>query len=559
MSSVFSNTQLSGTAVFVYQQEDDNVQSLINQALTPYITTQQATNIFVNNSKFDASINEIGGEISILDNSINNEKIRNDNQDISINNITLQITDLDNSLNNIQNNLQNNINNLQNNLDNSFNDLQTQIDNINIDFDSSFNDLSNNVNVIENNLQNNINNLSSNKVNRSGDTITGGLIVNNTIQCDDIIKSRFGFEGGTTTDYFHLKQYTQTGNNSPSDNQWFGLKSFQFDDASVLVNREGGQQQLMVLGDTVAGNAGTIFGISQLQNFSPVTYNHIFSILGNGNVGIGRNNKDPQNTLDVSGTALITGNAIVNGIRFTRASNIGYIQVPQTHDALRISPFQSTTSLLEIRNNGNVGINNNNPQQRLDVTGNGVFSGTVTGATPTASTHLTTKAYVDNEITTLNNFNTQNLTRHITHSNRLSTDGGGGVGDFTSHTLLSRKVGTGSYIQKLTITFYSSINTAIKFFVEVYRKGLTPAGSQKIITPLIARDPNTTFNSPVIEEGSIYTFTMPFVISVNPTDITNDNNQIEVKIRPEPSVTSSGHEIRFNLTIVTERVATSDI
>jgi len=44
---------------------------------------------------------------------------------------------------------------------------------------------------------------------------------------------------------------------------------------------------------------------------------------------------------------------------------------------------------------GNIGIWTVNPGYKLDVSGTGRFTGTVIGATPTATNHLTTKAYVD--------------------------------------------------------------------------------------------------------------------------------------------------------------------
>lgn len=64
--------------------------------------------------------------------------------------------------------------------------------------------------------------------------------------------------------------------------------------------------------------------------------------------------------------------------------------------------FYVDTNVLYVDSvNNRVGINNGSPTVPLDVTGAGVFSGTVTGATPSLGTHLATKAYVDAAITGL--------------------------------------------------------------------------------------------------------------------------------------------------------------
>jgi hypothetical protein len=166
MSSVFNQSSvLSGTSLFLYQNEEENVQTLINTSLQPYITTQQATNIFVNKTNFDASINQIVGEISILDNSLNNEIIKNNNQDISINNLQQQITAVDNSLNAIKVNIDASINQIVGEISILDNSLNNEIIR------------NNNQDVSINNLQQNVNDLSSNKVNKSGDTMTGDLIL----------------------------------------------------------------------------------------------------------------------------------------------------------------------------------------------------------------------------------------------------------------------------------------------------------------------------------------------------------------------------------------------
>ncbi|MGO9547289.1 MAG: beta strand repeat-containing protein [Rhodomicrobium sp.] len=57
-----------------------------------------------------------------------------------------------------------------------------------------------------------------------------------------------------------------------------------------------------------------------------------------------------------------------------------------------------STSPLTLLSTGAVGIGTTSPGSTLDVAGTGNFTGTVTAATPTASTHLATKAYVDTAV-----------------------------------------------------------------------------------------------------------------------------------------------------------------
>ena len=76
----------------------------------------------------------------------------------------------------------------------------------------------------------------------------------------------------------------------------------------------------------------------------------------------------------------------------------GWLQLVSTHYWIEFKTWVNPNTKMIIEGAWNVWIWNTNPSQKLDVVWNGLFSWTVTAATPTADTHLTTKAYVDSAI-----------------------------------------------------------------------------------------------------------------------------------------------------------------
>lgn len=105
-----------------------------------------------------------------------------------------------------------------------------------------------------------------------------------------------------------------------------------------------------------------------------------FTVLSNGNVGIGTATPASGFALDVNGNAHIGG----NNLRVEGGISEG-AQGAVSVDALEVNPgsvFQSPTTLVPggrfmILPNGNVGVGNPSPQNRLDVAGNVSASGTI--------------------------------------------------------------------------------------------------------------------------------------------------------------------------------------
>lgn len=149
----------------------------------------------------------------------------------------------------------------------------------------------------------------------------------------------------------------------------------------------------------IISNPVNSFGAArQLEFYTGGNFTAI--MLENGNMGIGNNN--PAEKLDITGNTKVSGNGTFGGNLVVPAGKIGVgLSSPTSKleirdGALGLSSSTKTWELsydntngnfyidelgvarrFYIKNGGNVGIANNNPSERLDVTGNAKFSGTV--------------------------------------------------------------------------------------------------------------------------------------------------------------------------------------
>jgi hypothetical protein len=127
-------------------------------------------------------------------------------------------------------------------------------------------------------------------------------------------------------------------------------------------------------------------------------------ITSGGNVGIGT--ASPRGKLDVVGNTDNDSDFLTiqdddpsagshrPSIRFrSNTAQIG--QITGLDGRMIFSSGTTENSMLEIRDNGNVGIGTTNPTAKLHVTGTGLFTGLVSGITPVAAANFVTKAYAD--------------------------------------------------------------------------------------------------------------------------------------------------------------------
>jgi hypothetical protein len=159
-------------------------------------------------------------------------------------------------------------------------------------------------------------------------------------------------------------------------------------------------------------NYYTNTGLTPGNTFTPISR---FTILGNGNVGIGTTNPSNLLTLYSSGNSNLritndTTNYVnsgmiemlendgvwgsnTHGFRFHHDGNANKLHLQSTSNVL------VNEVLTAVRDSGYVGLNNTSPTYRLDVSGNARFTNTVTVATPTSGPHAATKDYVDSALT----------------------------------------------------------------------------------------------------------------------------------------------------------------
>ena len=175
------------------------------------------------------------------------------------------------------------------------------------------------------------------------------------------------------------------------------------DSTNFITLNNGSEDMGFILnnGGKLAINAGGTTDVLQLQT-NGGTRVHIDNV---GNVGIGTT--APYSTLTVKGvegsdTASFTlensGGARVHQY-YSGSANTDDFYITRSGTGGSEITLQSDGDLILNGTNGdNVGIGTTTPSEALDVVGNISATGTATAATPTLSTHLTTKAYVDNSI-----------------------------------------------------------------------------------------------------------------------------------------------------------------
>jgi hypothetical protein len=140
---------------------------------------------------------------------------------------------------------------------------------------------------------------------------------------------------------------------------------------------EGGNTLSTRIGGTSAG-IGT-FSATDMRVFCNGQSNMFFSSV-TGNVAVGVNINDPQFQLDVANRMRIRSAAgSTAGIWFNNPTNSAAIAFMGVLDNTTAGIYGSGSGwgLTMNTNNGNVGIGNSFPLQKLDVTGNAIISGNV--------------------------------------------------------------------------------------------------------------------------------------------------------------------------------------
>jgi hypothetical protein len=147
----------------------------------------------------------------------------------------------------------------------------------------------------------------------------------------------------------------------------------------------------------LAINAGGTTDVLQLQTNGGTRF-HIDNV---GNVGIGTTSPDKLLVVDGADAEIVISDTNSTPLLRLRENGVTKATVRTSSGSL-IFDAGGTTERMRINSTGEVGIGKTaTAGVELDVNGDIKATGTATAATPTASTHLTTKAYVDSLISTV--------------------------------------------------------------------------------------------------------------------------------------------------------------
>ncbi len=208
----------------------------------------------------------------------------------------------------------------------------------------------------------------TNKIESTGYVGIGTTDPQQKLQVED---GAIGVGDQSAGNWMQIKQITTDG---------YGY-NFQHNNASVIINEQGGTNQAIILGDVDNNNNSVLFGVSHLQG-GPWTPK--LTLTGNGNLGIGTTN--PFQKLTVKDGQLFFGHSLSNQfesgrIRFVEYASNSYlgafIHYDGNHNVMNLGVhnihdlnMSNDINAISIkRENGYVGIGTTNPQAKLAVAG----------------------------------------------------------------------------------------------------------------------------------------------------------------------------------------------
>ncbi len=228
----------------------------------------------------------------------------------------------------------------------------------------------------------------------------------------------------------------------------------------IVGNNSGGEQGTIAFykstEDAFAGITGVNTGVGagdlHFKTDDGTAHSTKMVVQSDGNVGIGTTS--PAEALEVNGSIKVTpvtyaGNQDAYILKSGASNNaswdgIGFkFKSDATGNPFMTAAWHDGTDTMTWKGD-KVGIGTNSPTELLDVAGNITASGSVTAATPTASTHLTTKAYVDAQITGAGTSASSGLSAHTSLTNN-------------PHSVTKAQVGLGNVEDKSSATIRSEI------------------------------------------------------------------------------------------------------